>query len=222
MTPLKVIFQFQSPLVLESEYPIHLDALLAWCEAQEAEAAGSDTPWQDAQDLSHLLDPHGDGDDMVWKASRLVFTPMSERHKLNMIRKTDPEAIMEDYDAGRFTHSRPVTRVDTRSGQSRAYQMLVPYQWMERAEAWAIGDEDEIRERLSLLKHVGKMGRNGFGIIKSIEVLPCPEAQDLWKIRVLPQGSAGAPGVEYVPAMHCLRAPYWEKTNRIIAVEPVV
>lgn len=221
--PFKVVIRFLSPVIIESEYPIHLDALLAWAEADDARAAGSNTPWDDANDLSIVLDNDGEGAQMVWKASRLIFTPLRERNHLNMIRKSDPEAFLQDYDAGYFRTPRAhLNSIDTRSGQYRAYQMLVAYQWMEKAEAWGVGDIEEVREKLSRLRHIGKMGRNGFGLIASIDVEPCAEATDKWKIRVLPEGRQGATGIRYAPALHCLRAPYWRKTDRIVAMEPVL
>lgn len=222
MQPFKVTFTFQSPVVTDSEYPIHLDALAAWAVSDEAEAAWSKTAWADADDLSFALDSESNENGQVWKASRLIFTPQTERVMMNMIRKSKPETIMEDYDAGRFTHPRQVNSINTNSGQYRAYQMFVAHQWMEKAEAWGVGDIDVVAELLSRLKNVGKMGRNGFGLIASIEVMPCAEAEVQWRLRVLPNGMDGVPGVDYAPGHHCLRAPYWNKENQVVAQEPIV
>lgn len=222
MQPFKVTFRFQSPVVTDSEYPIHLDALIAWAVSDEAEAAGSDTAWADADDLAFALDSEQNENGRVWKASRLIFTPKTERVLMNMIRKSNPEKIMEDYDAGRFTNPRQVNSIDSNSGQYRAYQMFIAHQWMEKAEAWGVGDIDAVKDLLSRLRSVGKMGRNGFGLISSIEVEPCEEADVQWRLRVLPDGMAGVPGVAYAPGYHCLRAPYWRKTSQVLAQEPVV
>ena len=222
MKPLKVTFTFTSPLVTDSEYPVHLDALLAWAEADEAEAFGQENPWELAEDLSHLLDNEGEGENLVWKASMLRFTPASEKLPINMIRKTDPEEYLQDLDRGAFKPKRSLTRVDTRSGQQRAYQLYMLCQWIEKAEAWGVGDIDLVKDRLARLHNVGKLARNGFGLIKEIIVEPCAEAADLWQVRVLPKGSAGAKGFAYAPVLHCLRAPYWKVINQVEALEPII
>lgn len=222
MTPFKVTIRFRSPVVIESEYPIHLDALIAWAVVKDLELAGHDSPWAAGDDLSSCLACAENEEGKVWKASRLMFTPNRERVMINMIRKSDPETFLSDQTAGYFEHGRKISGIDTRSGQYRAYQMLVPYQWMDKAEAWGVGDLDEVRSHLSQLSNIGKMGRNGFGLIESVEVKADPEAEDKWRLRVLPPGLEGAVGVEYAPAFHCLQAPYWRKTSRVMAMEPVV
>lgn len=220
--PFKVTFRFRSPMVLESEYPIHLDALLAWCITQEEKDVEEHESWAFAEELSPWLSSEENEHGMVWKASRLLFTPSRERSQFNMIRRADPEVFLADYDAGRFSVKRQISYLDTRSGQYRAYQLLIPYQWMEKAEAWGVGDIGGVRDLLSHLVNIGKQARNGFGLIESITVEPCPGAAELWRLRVLPEGVPGAPGVDYVPAMHCLSPPYWRKTNRVFAMEPVI
>jgi CRISPR type IV-associated protein Csf3 len=222
MEPLKITFTFSSPIVLVSDYPIHLDALLAFAVSQDAEDAGSENPWADSEDLSHLFESYGEGEDMVWKASKLNFTPMSEPGTMNMIRKTDPEKIMYDHDAGKFKPKRKLTRVDTQKGQMKAYQWLCYYQWMEKAEAYCIGDAEEIEDMLTYIKFVGKQGRNGYGVVKDIVVEPCAEAKQKWMNRVMPESFKDEQEeIQYAKAMHCLRPPYWKKLNRVVALEPV-
>lgn len=222
MEPFKVTFRFESPLVVDSEYPIHLDALIAWAVSDEAEQGGSDDAWAEADDLSFVLDAAENEHGRVWKASRLVFTPCTERIPMNMIRKSNPGAVLEDYDAGRFAHARAVNLIKTGSGQYRAYQMFINYQWMVKAEAWGVGDIETTKELLGRLRNVGKKGANGFGRIESIDVAPCDKAEVRWRLRVLPLGMDGVPGVDYATGYHCLRAPYWKKLNRVEALEPIV
>jgi CRISPR type IV-associated protein Csf3 len=222
MVPFKVTFTLTSPVVTDSEYPVHLDALLAWAEADEAEAFGQDNPWELADDLSHLLDSEGEGDHLVWKASILRFTPASEKLPINMTRKCNPEDYLRDLDRGAFKPKRSLTRVNTRSGQLRAFKFYALCQWMEKVEAWGVGDLDLVRERLGRLHNIGKLARNGFGMIREVVVEPCDEAAELWRVRVLPKGIKGAKGVHYAPGLHCLRAPYWKKINQVEALEPIV
>ena len=221
MEPFKVTFTFKTPVICESDYPIHLDAILAWSNGQEAEKAGSETPWEDAEELSFALDYEGDDSDMVWKSSMLRFKPASDLLAINMVRKTDPEQYMRDFDDG-FIDKKTLTRVPTDSGQQKAYQWLALSRWMAKAEAWGVGDIEEIKDLLTNIKFIGKQGRNGYGVIDTITVEPCGEADDLWKLRVLPNSVKGAKGVDYAPAMHCLRPPYWQKIKRVEAMEPIV
>lgn len=220
--PFKVTIRLRSPVVLESEYPIHLDALIAWHVVREAEGAEMEDPWAAGDDLSDFLASEENQNGRVWKASRLIFTPLRERGMLNAIRKSDPETFLADMNAGYYATTRKLSGIDTRSGQYRAYQMLIPYQWMDKVEAWGVGDIEAVREALQSLQHIGKLSRNGFGLIFEITVEADPAGDDKWRLRVLPEGMQGAVGVAYAPAMHCLSAPYWRKTNRVVAMEPVV
>lgn len=228
MEALAITFTFCQPVVRDSEHPIQLDALLAWAVAQEAEEFGSDNAWSDADDLSHLLERSSaqeEGlehpDQWVWKASQLVFTPTTERFMQSMVRKLEPEAYSDAY--GRdLIQGRGRTYINSGSGQERAYQFLMPYQWMEKATAWCVGDAQGIREALSRLHGIGKLTRNGYGQIRDIEIQTDERAAELWRQRILPAGMRGTPGVPYAPAMHCLRAPYWKKTSRQVAQEPVL
>jgi len=225
MKPFKVTIRFSAPLVL-SDYPVHLDALLAWCYANEAEEGGAENPWEMSSDLSPgLARAEGEGGQWCWKASRVLFTPSSEKHLMNMLRRTDPEKFQEDYDKGHYTSVRgpkgSVNSIDSNSGQYRAYQMYISYQWMEKAEAYGVGDIDTVKEWLDRLSSVGKLGRNGFGTIASIEVEECSAAESLWRNRVLPQGVEGVDGITYAPVMATLHPPYWNQQDREMVMEPV-
>lgn len=223
MTPFKVTFRFASPVVTDSEYPIHLDGLLAWCAMDEAEKNGSEVPWDDAEDLSMVLEREDaqQSEQWCWRASRLIFTPSSGQHFINMIRKTDPVAYLNAYDAGKFT-KRVLTRIDSISGQTRAYQLLTTYQWMDKAEAWGVGDIDVVRELLQRLPGIGKQTRNGFGTIREVTVEISDEALEYWRKRTLPMGVDGTAGVSYATVNSTLRPPYWRKTERDFAQEPII
>jgi CRISPR type IV-associated protein Csf3 len=148
---------------------------------------------------------------------------LSEPFALNQIRKTDPQKIQEDYDNSLFNTKRKLTRIDTMSGQQRGYQWLNFCQWMQKAEAFAIGDIEEIQEMLFNIEFIGKQGRNGYGAIRDITVEPCPDAEQKWQLRVLPETFLPTiKGVDFAPAMHCLKPPYWQKMNRVVAMEPII
>jgi CRISPR type IV-associated protein Csf3 len=226
MQPLKITFTFCTPVVRETERPMHLDGLLAWAVSEDAEAFGSDNPWRDADDLSHVLerhDPPGNPEQWVWKASALKFTAAGDRYFANMVRTADPEAFMHAQDNLKlFDARRPRSYFDTQSGPDRAYQLLVPFQWMAKCEAWCIGDEEGVRELLAKVPGIGKQTRNGYGAISSVTVERDEEAASKWRLRSLPIVEPGPEGAEYLYTLTALRAPYWKKTSWVHAKEPIL
>ena len=223
MYPLKVTFSFNTPVVLESEHPIHFDGVLAACVAREAEEMGSTTAWTDADDLSHLLE-RTDADEegnWVWKASQVVFEAASERFMQSMVRRSEPEEFMRTQDAGLLAARKPRSYLSAAQGPDRSYFLYHSYQWMSSATAHCIGDPVEIKNALRYVKSLGKMGRNGFGAIASVDVVVV-EDSDAWMRRFLPTGHPGAAGAVYVPAMRRLRAPYWKKSDMAEVKMPVV
>lgn len=225
MNSFAVEFTFSAPVVQPSEYPIHLDGLIAYSVMKELEELGEADPWAASADLSHILE-RTEGDSWVWKASMLIFSPAESFDFQNMIRKSDPERYMDDLTAGLWAPKREVRpetfRIDTRSGQQRGYQWLSPMQWMKSAVAYGIGDMEMVHEALSRLEYIGKMGRNGFGRISKIQVSEASDHVDAWKLRVLPPEIMGKEGIRYEPVQACLRAPYWRKTDRVKAQEPLL
>ncbi|MFN9471031.1 type IV CRISPR-associated protein Csf3 [Acidovorax sp.] len=222
MQALEVTFKLCSPVVLESDYPTHLDGLLAASVAEEAQEFGSDTPWQDADDLSHLLE-RTDADSTgawVWKASALRFTPATERFFTSIVRRCEPEAFMHAMDSGVMNMRRPRNYLSGSGGQDRGYFLLHSYQWMESATAWCIGDANEIQAALQRIRYLGKMGRNGFGMVESFSVAPGSNTE-AWRRRFLPVGLEGEGDTQYEPATRRLHAPYWKKTGLAQVKAPV-
>lgn len=225
MEPLRVEWRFAAPLALASDYPVHLDALLAWCVMDERERAGSENPWADADDLSALLErtepSQPGGDDWCWKASRLNVEWASDFQYLNMVRKSEPLEFLEGYDRN-LIGGRKRSGINTMSGQQRGYQWLLPCRWAERAVAYCIGDAQAIEAALSRLTHIGKMARNGFGRVKSVSVEPDEGASVRWRYRTLPAHEAQQPmpaPATLIPVQRPLRAPYWRRLACVNAVE---
>jgi len=208
-----------------------MDAIIASAVCRLSEEYGSENAWLDAENLSGYLDKTT-GDDWVWKASRLIFTPSSGINFQNQIRKSDPDRYFKDlgvYWTGKKpSEEKPIGsitpetfRINTGSGQQRGYQWLTASQWMSKAEAWVIGDKSALEDLLSSMTHIGKMSRNDYGRIKSMTIESVADA-DNWKLRVLPLDEDGLAGVKYEPVNACLRAPYWKNTNRGQVKEPLV
>ncbi len=235
--PLRVTFRFSAPVAAESDYPIHLDDLLAAAAVRENERMLFDgeadddpdyNPWDATPQMSGLLGVAEGADDWCWQASRLVFTPMSDRFLVSAIRRCDPEhyrlAMERTVTVGGEDLPLVKTRktaINTRSGQQRGYQFFWSLQWMEKAEAWCVGDPDAIADLLRGLPAIGKIRRNGFGTIADVSVEPCAEAADRWRLRVLPDGIEGMAAAVYERARHNPRPPYWRKTTMKPLREPV-
>jgi CRISPR type IV-associated protein Csf3 len=235
MEPLKVTLRFAAPVLRDSEHPIHLDAIIARALMLELEEHGSDNAWRESDDLSAIFE-HTDAKDStnggwVWKASMLKLTPAMPRQWVNQIRKCDPAAYFDDlgvYWVGSGMQNELGINPDTfsirkKSGQNRGYQWLSSTQWMDSAEAWAVADPDALQHYLSQINHIGKKGVNGYGRIRSFAIEKAPAGEeDNWMLRTLPQGVAGKANVQYEPVNACLRAPYWKKLERVMAMEPLV
>lgn len=214
MNSLEVTFTLATPVVIESEHPVHFDGLLASCVAQEAQEFGSATAWADADDLSHLLertDADANGE-WVWKASQLVYEPASEKFLTSIVRRCEPEAFMQAQSSGLLAMRRQRSYLSSAAGPERGYFLNHTYQWMRSAKAWCIGDPVEIQAALQRVLHLGKMGRNGYGMVSGITVDVVPDA-GLWRRRFMPSGHAIDVSKGYIPGLRRLHAPYWLKSD---------
>lgn len=227
MEALEITFRLGSAVLVDSEYPVHLDALVAYGVMREAEILGHDDPWQAADDLSECLD-RTDGHCWVWKASRLdmpaTLSGMGVFQMTNMVRRSEPERFYDALEAGDWESQRQIKEsftIDTQSGQHRGYQWYAISRCVPEAKAWAIGDCDALEYHLRHVTHIGKMGRNGYGIVTGVDVAPCVD-KDAWRLRCLPTDMKGKPGVRYESAYGCLRPPYWRKSLREAVREPMV
>lgn len=239
-TPLKIIFEMDTPMVPPSGYPLHLDALLAYAITQQhlgEMAQGFKTPVPDMRlrELAHNLplEKSGDeGDNWVWKASALIPVEMGDHAIRLWTRKTDPYDYAERVKDGRMeisTSSKNALEqgkkyahaIDTVRGILKNYFQFYQVASIRKMEAWCVGGRDAIEELLApesgLLTHLGKRSRIGHGRIRSVTVEPCPDAVEQWKQRVLPWQEKG-----YLPVQAAFRPPYWASENRQTAYCPPV
>ena len=237
MQALKVAFKLESPLFMDSDYPVHLDALLAYAVVQEMENEGGDDCWAQSDTALESVLAKSEGQEWVWKASKLFVQADSSIMFANQIRKSDPEMYFNDLctetsplgvfvtgfmKSGEARKINPSTfGINTASGQERGYQWLTASRWTKEVTAYAVGNIDAVQYYLdSYIKYLGKVGRNGFGRVASIAVAP-HDCEEDWRLRVLPVGEPGKAGCTYAPVQACLRAPYWRKTDRVMAMEVV-
>ncbi len=221
MVPLRIDWTFTTPVVVNNDYLQHLDALVAFAVCEEAKEFGASNAIELSQDLSHIFAQHESANGSVWKASALLCTPSSATFNATMVRRTEHWDYIVAQDSG-LLQGRGRKVIDSGSGSDRNYFIYHPYQWLERAQAWCIADEDELREALGRIQAIGKLTRNGFGRIKDMTVVRDEEAYDRWKFRVLPLETDGAKGIDYVLTRQCLQPPYWERRSAVPALEPVI
>lgn len=214
MQPLCIEWRFCSPLVLPSDHPVHLDALLAYACVARAERAGSEDPLSAQEDLP-LAQEGG-----VWKASQLVFEPYTTPGLFNMVRRFDPDALAA---AKGVIFDTRKNKFESGTGKFRAFAMRYPYQWMERAQAWCFGDPEKIEDLLGELTHIGKLARNGFGKVtkRTVSVVSEPQAE-LWRLRAIPcDRQMELSGASYAPRPYRLRPPYWMREGLEMARLPL-
>lgn len=107
-------------------------------------------------------------------------------------------------------------QVNLNSGPLRNYLMFFPSTLCRKAIAYAVGDKTKLKTLLNRhIKNIGRKGSCGYGMVTSIEVEDCQEAEVMWKKRNLPWQEEG-----YAPVEGTFRPPYWDKTERKIVYSP--
>jgi CRISPR type IV-associated protein Csf3 len=212
MEPLRVEFKFAN-LVSISDQPLHLDGLLAWAAVEQARRDGEEDLDRAAVTLPLLRR----GDPKVWCASALTFDYLTPPSFRMLVRKTDVEDYAEAISSGRIKLAKSRDQLPVMSGPLRDH--LVPYsvRQADRALAWCLGDVESVRALLAEIRHVGRYGRMGYGLVTSISVEQDVEAEWKWKLRHLPWREEG-----YLPCIGNYRAPYWDKATMTEVFAPPV
>lgn len=204
-TPFRVTWQLSHPVCL-SERPLHLDALLAWARVREAVNSGM--PAQQAlktqEDLP--LDRVVKGDSEVWKASALQFRFRSTPFLVQMTRRTNLEELA-------FASQRVLTtrknKISQGTGQYKDYDLRITCQWVERVEAFGVGDLAAVRLLLAQVSALGRITRNGWGAISKMKIEPDDDALEKWRYRTLP--SAFEKTEWHYKGIGTVRPPYWRR-----------
>lgn len=213
MQPLHIEWKLERPMVVP-KFPVHLDALLARARVEEAFTAQEENPYLSQTYLP--LESAG----QVWKASMLTFEYLSEPMMVQFIRKFDLEALSLGKDSEYFGSN--IGMFSSGTGKYKAFDLRMQVQWVNKAQAWCIGDRDRIIELLSTIPCISKKSCNSYGKVKSFTVTEAEEAIERWKYRVLPQGSGlELPEVQYATCFQTITAPYWDQSNRVVARTPV-
>lgn len=222
MEPLHIRFTFRSPVMVTTDHPIHLDALIAYGVMCDLRDMGSSDAFRESDDLSAYLEKQAWGESWVWKASRLYFAPASSREWVNMVRSSRNVVYYAALASGAVT-GKPPKCIQSGSGVLRGYQWLSATQWMTHANAWAVGDRDAVLDVLTRrVAFIGKKGASGYGTIKSITVEPAPDTdRERWMLRTLP-ASAPTEAGSYARVSATTRPPYWRRDAREDAWEPTL
>lgn len=233
MEPLKITFRIGGGLAVPP-YPIHLDALLAYGVTRVGMDPGDPDAPNDictlrelALDLPLARYEHSDGE-WVWKASALVSAGIGTHSTRFYTQRLNKKAFATHVGDGsvQFGRYRPDPsvrpgddmqpyqyKIDTARGAQR--NLCATYPLMEVAEmsAWCVGDPEQLEDMLvhrGIITHVGARRRAGHGRIVSVMIEPCPDAAELWKLRVRPWKMLD----DDAPIQAAWRAPYWAAENR--------
>ncbi len=202
MEPLCITWSLNRPMVC-SDYPIHLDSLVAWALVDEARENGVEDCFSVIENL-----PLEKTADNIWKASVLIRYPASSIQVTSMTKPFN--VYMED--AGVFYETK-IKRFTPGSGKFKAFDLRVASQWQEKVVAWCIGEKGRLKELLSRIQNLGKLSRNNFGQIISLEITKDIEAKQLWELRTTPLSLEAPPKKGFARAMRVCRPPYWDKTK---------
>ena len=184
MRPFRVSWRLNQPVCL-SENRLHLDALLAWANVNNAIRNGA--PSKDALAVQETLPLErvvGDSGKWIWKASSLVFTFSSPPFLVQCVRRTDVDSIS-------FARKNLIrttrTQLEQGTGPYKDFDLRVAVQWVESVIAYGVGEIDAIQRLLSSVTSLGKLTRNGWGKIADFSIHEDKEAETRWQFRTLPQ-----------------------------------
>jgi CRISPR type IV-associated protein Csf3 len=204
-TPFSVTWHLCQPVCL-SERPLHLDALLAWAKVKQA--LEQQIPPQEAlqaqEDLP--LEPAEKEGQTIWKASALIFQYRSRPFLVPMTRKTSSDEIAFARKDLVKTTKNSITQG---TGPYKDFDLRITCQWVEKVEAYGIGDADLVQTLLNRVLSLGRLTRNGWGTISSFQIAPCSEAQEKWRYRTLP--AVFKPTKLHYAGTGSIRPPYWER-----------
>lgn len=228
MKKLRVEIALATPIVLPA-MPIHLDALLAFAVTENALQALSDEENTEGfvrdlaeQGLESVLDRHHQDGNWVWKASALLPVGVGDSYLRMWTRKTDPYDYAERIRSGqiasraKFPLKPFAMQIDTVRGLLKNHFNFYPVREVSELHGYCIGVQAEIQDLLEThISHVGSRRRSGHGKVSAIRVIEDPQADELWKARMLPWEQDG-----YVPMQAAFRPPYWAIEQRAQAYCP--
>ena len=206
-----VRWRLSTPMVVP-ERPLHLDALLASARVDAHLRDGK--PLEEAlleQENLPLAKADGPDGSWVWKASQLLFQPVSPPTNVQMTRRMDVDVMAADRERV-FTSRRQTVRIGT--GPFRNYDLRFPVQWQGGVTAYGVGKIEVVGNLLATVNSLGRLRRNGWGRIAALSVDPAlPGEADHWKQRTLPLSFLPQALPAHQPTQGTCRPPYWERAR---------
>ncbi len=205
MTAFRVLWRLSQPVCLGDRL-LHLDALLAWARVREAVASGTTAKEALKAQEDLPLERAIKGDSQVWKASALVFKFRSTPFLVQMTRRTSREELA--FARGRIMTTRR-NLISQGSGPFKDYDLRIACQWVDKVEAYGVGDIAAVGLLLKQVSALGRLTRNGWGTISDMQIIPDNEAQQKWCYRTLP--SAFERTEWHYPGIGSVKPPYWRR-----------
>lgn len=214
--PMRVTMTLDEPLVGDLARPLHLDGPLAWCAYVEwVEATGHRPPpirpGESPLDFdlglaTWTMPPSGpvtDGrvlgaDGLMWGWACSHHHPVAAARTAVAVRHKPCDKAMTRYTRDRTHH--------LATGPGRARNTILPAAWIGEITWWALGDPDRVASLLTRLRHIGRLGRHGYGRVARITVEQTSD-RDAWRARSFPHPDG--------PMMDGVRAPYWHDTRQM-------
>jgi CRISPR type IV-associated protein Csf3 len=207
MTPFKVTWRLSQP-VCQSDRPLHLDALLAWARVQESLKEGLEAVAALAAQEDLPLEAAVKDGVKVWKASALLFKFQTTPFLVPMARKTDPQEMA-------FARGKTIltarNKISQATGPFKHYDMRISCQWVEKVEAYGVGDLEAVTRLLGKVPALGRLTRNGWGAISKMAIVSDPEATEKWRYRTLPVNFEATRW--HLSGIGAVRPPYWRRES---------
>ena len=207
MKAFRVNWRLSQPVCL-SEYRLHLDALLASANVNQAIQNGASSTDALASQETLPLERFGDLEKWIWKASSLLFTFTSPPFLIQCVRRTDVDRIA--FAKGNLIDTKR-TQISQGTGYYKDFDLRFAVQWVHSVTAYGIGDIGAVTRLLSTVPSLGKMTRNGWGKIADFSVEEDPEAVNRWQLRTLPQWVTLQSSENHFPGVSTVRPPYWRR-----------
>lgn len=163
MKTLHISVELQSPIVMP-KYPIHLDALL-----YEALNENSD---MDKDTIISLLDGILDKENGVYKASAMRFLKSNDFPVTTFEWALATRTHWEDW---QYSEHEKAKSIITKGGGFRKRVTTYDATLAKYVDFHAVGDANKIKFLLEMLGFIGRLNKQGFGQIASINISDCDQ-----------------------------------------------
>lgn len=206
---MRVTFELEGSWV-ETDYPIHLDDVLAAMRVREHEMQVGEgfNPADVYHDLP-LARYQADSGDWVFKASMLIAGDRLERSRWMQTGRLSLEEAAEHRASGFLAYRR--NQVITAGGPFKTNLNHLPLTYSTHLYGYAVGNPERVAELLQLCSHVGPRRGVGFGRVMAVRVEPVAQEECVWMHRHLPAQGEVPPG--YALAYGSKIPPYWKRTQ---------